>query len=61
MESSTLSSAADVTVWLQAENDQPTDDFLGKYLEDRNILQMGILDPWLILSDKEYPLDKNGK
>ena len=53
MESSTSSSAADVTMWLQAENDQPTDDFLGKYLEDRNILQMGILDPWLILSDKE--------
>ena len=61
MESSTSSSAADVSGWLQAENDQPTDDFLGKYLEDRNILQMGILDPWLILSDKEYPLDKNGK
>lgn len=61
MESSTSSSAADVTMCLQAENDQPTDDFLGKYSEDRNILQMGILDPWLILSNKEYPLARNGK
>lgn len=60
-ESSTSCSAADVTMWLQAGNDQPTDGFLGKYLEDRNILQMGISEPQLIFSNKEYPLVKKKK
>lgn len=60
-ESSTSSSAADVTMRLQAGNDQPTDGFLGKYLEDRNILQMGISEPQLSFSNKEYPLVKKKK
>lgn len=60
-ESSTSCSAADVTMWLQAGSDQPTDGFLGKYLEDRNILQMGISEPQLIFSNKEYPLVKKKK
>lgn len=41
--------------------DQPTDGFLGKYLEDRNILQMGISEPQLSFSNKEYPLVKKKK